>query len=70
MSITTMDQIQESTKQYEQLVAARNSITQGQIESARQELLQILGASSQTLEERALLYAIDKKLRTLSLEIQ
>lgn len=65
-----MDQIQESTKQYEQLVAARNSITQGQIESARQELLQILGASSQTLEERALLYAIDKKLRTLSLEIQ
>lgn len=71
MPIKIMDQIQESGEQYKQLITARDSIKQGQIDAnIKEELLQILGPSSQTLEEKALLYAIEKKLRTLSLEIQ
>lgn len=60
----------QAKEQYDQLLAARISLKQGHIETAKKELVEILDESTQTFEEHRLLYAINQKLRELSLQIQ
>jgi len=60
----------QAREQYEQLIDARSSLQQGHIDTAKQQLVAILDPETQTFEEHRLLYAINQKLRELSLQIQ